>query len=81
MYISVVHTDSLPGVQQANNHILERDIVHFTSVQAWVLSVTHNQAHPSRPSLPLFIHRGLEFVTLQVQPLYYAWLVISMQVT
>ena len=29
--------DSLPSVQQANNHTLRRDIIYFIFAQRWVL--------------------------------------------
>lgn len=81
--ISVAHKiDSLPGVQQANNHTLERDMDCSFHICERGFSVgDENQAHSSSPSLPLFIHRSSELVTFQVQPLHYAWLVISIQVT
>lgn len=39
-----VVTDSLTGMQQANNYTLERYIIYFGVVQAWVLVVFHKSS-------------------------------------
>lgn len=71
-------SDSLPGVQQANNYTAERGmlIIYFTLVPTWVLGGIPQVKHTPPDFLSPYLYTISELVTVRV---CYACLVISKQ--